>query len=112
MTTRIRQSCEKLSGKAAHVPQHSSWPQGHCQYMEHLRSVAMTNRNLVVCSNQLQLGENCTSLQSGPKALDMRNGVQVELGDVIQHSIITAWTPVSGFFISMWSGDDQLLDDG
>ena len=42
----------------------------------------------------------------------MRNGVPVGLGDVIQCSIITAWTSVSIFFITMCSGNDQLLDDG
>ena len=53
----------------------------------------------MIFSDQIQLVQNCTSLQSGRKVLDMRNWVPVRLDDVIQRFIITAWTPVSRFFL-------------
>ena len=71
-------------------------PEGGCYRC--FRDIRWLNGNLVVCSHQIQLRENRTPLQIGREVLNMRNGVAVGLGDVIQRSIVATWTPVSRLF--------------
>lgn len=54
----------------------------------------------MVGANQVNLGKDGFTSQIGCKILDMRNGVAIRSGDVIQPAVVPAWAP---FAISFWN---------
>ncbi len=60
-----------------------------------LRDVVWLHRNLMVRSDKVELGENGCSVQCCCKILDMRDGISIRNGGIVQRKIIPARSPVS-----------------
>ena len=50
----------------------------------------------MVCSNEINLGEDLSSMKRRGKVLKVRNGIAVRDRYPVQCSIVATWAPVTG----------------
>lgn len=75
-----------------------------------LMDVSRLHWYLMLCLNQVDLGEKRSSFQRGYKILQMGNWVAVGYGAFVERPVVSTRAPVSR--CTMCSGEDQLLHEG